>query len=123
MSNALVNLPDAQSYDVSSLPAFIAGGDCLPLELQHRFRQLFGVHPDEVCGMTEIMRCTARACIPATWRGAARRGADGFLWFAGRTKDIIIRGGSNTSPGEAYVALKPGAQATEADSINWTANK
>jgi acyl-CoA synthetase (AMP-forming)/AMP-acid ligase II len=73
MSNALVNLPDAQSYDVSSLPAFIAGGDCLPLELQHRFRQLFGVHPDEVCGMTEIMRCTARACIPATWRGAARR--------------------------------------------------
>jgi len=80
----------------------------------------------------------------------ARRDADGFLWFAGRIKDIIIRGGSNISPGEvedvlyahpavyeagvvgvpcselgqrvrAYVALKPGEQATERDLIEWTA--
>jgi acyl-CoA synthetase (AMP-forming)/AMP-acid ligase II len=68
---------------------------------------------------------------------------DGYYWFVGRKKDIIIRGGSNISPAEveealythsdvyeagvigipdpilgevvrAYVALKPGAQATEA---------
>ena len=82
----------------------------------------------------------------------ARQDADGFLWFAGRRKDIIIRGGSNISPGEvedvlyghpavyeagvvgipcselgqrvrAYVALKPGAQATEQNLIDWTAQK
>jgi long-chain acyl-CoA synthetase len=31
--------------------------------------------------------------------------ADGFLWFAGRSKDIIIRGGSNISPGEGEDVL------------------
>ena len=78
----------------------------------------------------------------------ARRDADGFLWFAGRAKDIIIRGGSNISPGEvedvlyahpavyeagvvgvpcselgqrvrAYVALKPGARTTDKELIAW----
>jgi acyl-CoA synthetase (AMP-forming)/AMP-acid ligase II len=77
-----------------------------------------------------------------------RRDADGYYWFAGRIKDIIIRGGSNISPGEvedvlythpavyeagvvgvpcaelgqrvrAYVALKPGARATAAELIAW----
>ena len=78
----------------------------------------------------------------------ARRDDDGFYWFVGRCKDIIIRGGSNISPAEiedvlyrhpavyeagvvglpdpelgqkvrAYVALKPGIEATEADLIAW----
>ena len=82
----------------------------------------------------------------------ARRDEDGFYWFAGRAKDIIIRGGSNISPGEvedvlythpavyeagvvgvpcrelgqrvrAYVALKPGAQATDRDLMDWAATK
>ena len=35
----------------------------------------------------------------------ARRDADGFLWFAGRATDIIIRGGSNISPGEVEDVL------------------
>src|SRR3954468_24316503 len=77
-----------------------------------------------------------------------RYDADGYLWFAGRAKDIIIRGGSNISPGEvedalythpavyeagvvgvpckefgqrvrAYVALKPRMQATDQDLMAW----
>ena len=36
----------------------------------------------------------------------ARRDADGYLWFAGRTKDVIIRGGSNISPGEVENVLR-----------------
>ena len=81
---------------------------------------------------------------------SARRDEDGYLWFAGRIKDIIIRGGSNISPGEveevlyahpavyeaavvgvpcgelgqrvrAYVALKPGTQATDRDLTDWAA--
>lgn len=35
----------------------------------------------------------------------ARRDPDGFYWFAGRKKEIIIRGGSNISPQEVEAAL------------------
>lgn len=35
----------------------------------------------------------------------ATRDADGFYWFAGRKKEIIIRGGSNISPQEVEAAL------------------
>jgi long-chain acyl-CoA synthetase len=78
----------------------------------------------------------------------ARRDDDGFYWFIGRSKDIIIRGGSNISPGEvedvlyahptvyeagvvgvpdpelgervrAHVSLKSGCEATERDLIAW----
>ena len=34
-----------------------------------------------------------------------RRDADGYLWFEGRVKQIIIRGGSNISPQEVEEAL------------------
>jgi long-chain acyl-CoA synthetase len=34
-----------------------------------------------------------------------RRDADGFYWFAGRVKQIIVRGGSNISPQEVEEAL------------------
>ncbi len=34
-----------------------------------------------------------------------RRDKDGFLWFEGRRKEIIIRGGSNLSPQEVETAL------------------
>ena len=34
-----------------------------------------------------------------------RRDADGFFWFEGRLKEIIVRGGSNISPQEVEEAL------------------
>jgi long-chain acyl-CoA synthetase len=34
-----------------------------------------------------------------------RRDADGFYWFAGRKKEIVIRGGSNISPQEVEAVL------------------
>lgn len=210
MINALINHPDAASCDLGSLKAFMGGGDCVPLDMQNRFRDLFGVVVDELCGMTEVMYCNqpldrgqrragsigkpfgdvrirledasgnevpdgevgeivvqSGAVTLGYWndpesthfalRGGAmhsgdlaRRDEDGFLWFAGRAKDIIIRGGSNISPGEvedvlythpavyevgvvgvpcpelgqrvrAYVALRPGARATETELIDWAA--
>jgi long-chain acyl-CoA synthetase len=210
MINALINYPDAASYDMSSLKAFAGGGDCVPLEMQNRFRELFGVVVDELCGMTEVMYCNQPVNLgqrrsgsigkpfgdvrirledeegnevpdgsvgeivvysgavtlgywndPDNTRAAlrgggmhsgdlARRDEDGFLWFMGRAKDIIIRGGSNISPGEvedalythpavyevgvvgvscselgqrvrAYVALRPGAQATDRELMDWAA--
>ena len=210
MINALVNYPDAGSYDLGSLKMFMGGGDCVPIELQKRFKDLFGVVVDELCGMTEVMYCNQPVNLgqrrpgsvgkpfgdvrirledpdgnevpdgevgeivvhsaavtlgywndPENTRAAlrgggmhtgdlARRDADGFIWFAGRSKDIIIRGGSNISPGEvedvlyahpavyeagvvgvpcnelgqrvrAYVALRPGANATDKELIAWAA--
>jgi long-chain acyl-CoA synthetase len=35
----------------------------------------------------------------------ARCDVDGFYWFAGRKKEIIIRGGSNVSPQEVEAVL------------------
>lgn len=78
----------------------------------------------------------------------ARRGPDGYYYFAGRRKEIIIRGGSNISPQEveavlyehsavseagvigcpdavwgeavvAYVALRPGRTVTESELISF----
>lgn len=210
--NALINCPDAASYDLSSLRLFHSGGDCVPVEMQKRFHALFGVNVDEICGMTEVIYTMqpyyARERRPGSigkpigdvqirlqdasgqdvgpgeigemiihsgavtlgyWADVdstsaalrnggmntgdlARRDADGFLWFAGRSKDIIIRGGSNISPGEvedvlyahpaifeasvigvpdnelgqrvrAYVTLKPGTHATAAELIAWAAQK
>ncbi|HWU54101.1 MAG TPA: AMP-binding protein [Rhizomicrobium sp.] len=212
MMNALINYPDAQNHDLSSLLMFVSGGDCVPLELQNRFRELFGVTVDELCGMTEVMYCNQPVSLgqrrpgsigkpfgdvrirledadgnevpagevgeivahsgavtlgywndPENTKAALKGGGmhtgdlawrdgDGFLWFAGRSKDIIIRGGSNISPGEvedvlythpavyeagvvgvpcselgqrvrAYVALKPGAQATDRDLMDFAAGK
>ena len=78
-----------------------------------------------------------------------RRDSDGFFWFEGRLKQIIIRGGSNISPLEveaalyrhpavfeagvvgnpdslygevpvAFIALRPGMQATEREILDHT---
>jgi long-chain acyl-CoA synthetase len=150
--------------DVSSLRTVVAGGDTVPVALQGRFHDLFGIEVREVYGMTEtapvtlnpsaairtgsigpavsevairlvnldgsdvgvgetgeILVCSAGNCV-GYWNdptGTARlldegwlrtgdlasRDSDGYYWFKGRLKQLIIRGGSNISPQEVEEAL------------------
>ncbi len=164
MYQALVDHPAAAQYSLRSLRTCIGGGDAVPIALQQRFRNTFGVALLEGCGMTEVIPFTlnmpgahrpgsiGRACPGMTIRlvddagrdvtpGAvgeilvrsdaamigywlepeitavtladgyvhtgdlARIDDDGYYWFMGRKKEIIIRGGSNISPLEVEEAL------------------
>jgi long-chain acyl-CoA synthetase len=150
--------------EVSSLRAWVAGGDAVPVTLQDRFQRHFGIPLLEGYAMSEsvVITCNrpetlrpgsmGRPCetvelrvvdfsgnvlphnqlgelevrSPANcvgyWQDEAatvatlrdgwlrtgdlvRRDAEGFVWFAGRRKEVIIRGGSNISPQEVEEAL------------------
>jgi long-chain acyl-CoA synthetase len=164
MLQALVDHPRAGQYSLRSLRTCIGGGDAVPVALQERFRERFGIDILEGCGMTEVIPFTlnvpgahrpgsiGKACPGMTIRlvddagrdvapgtvgeiwvaseGAmigywqeqeisaativdgfvrtgdlARVDEDGFYWFMGRKKEIIIRGGSNISPLEVEEVL------------------
>jgi long-chain acyl-CoA synthetase len=150
--------------DASSLRTVIAGGDTVPVALQQRFHDLFGIGVREAYGMTETVPVTLNpsaairtgsigpaaskvairlvdlhGCdVPAGETGEilarspancvgywndpaattrlfdngwlhsgdlASRDNDGYYWFKGRLKQLIIRGGSNISPQEVEEAL------------------
>ena len=150
--------------DVGSVRLCLAGGDTVPVTLQQRFRELFGISVRELFGMTETVPVTciregeprtgsigptldlidARVADPlgglvpdgrigelqvqspancvgywadpentaATFLDGwlrtgdlVKRDADGYYWFEGRVKQIIVRGGSNISPQEVEEAL------------------
>ena len=164
MLQALVDHPRAGEYSLRSLRTCIGGGDAVPVALQERFHERFGVDILEGCGMTEVIPFTLNVpgahrpgsigqCCPGMsirlvddagcdvspgavgeilvasdaamigyWRepeisaativdGYVRTGDlarvddDGFYWFMGRKKEIIIRAGSNISPLEVEEAL------------------
>jgi long-chain acyl-CoA synthetase len=150
--------------DVASLRTVLVGGDSVPLSLQRRFQELFGMPLQEFYGMTEggfisinprhairggsmgipisvvqirivdpagndvadgetgeIALRSPLACEgywndPQSTAALLRNGwlhtgdlgyrdAEGALWFRGRTKQIIVRAGSNISPQEVEEAL------------------
>ncbi len=64
-------------------------------------------HPGMAIGYWRNPEATAKA-IRDGWLytgDLAFRDDDGFYWFAGRTKEVIVRGGSNVSPQEVEGAL------------------
>jgi long-chain acyl-CoA synthetase len=150
--------------NLSTMRNIVAGGDTVPIPLQQRVKESFGVNIREVYGMTEAVPITLNpsgtvragsigtevandsirivdsqgcdvepgdigeivVCSPANCIGywsdteatarlfeggwlhtgdLASRDADGYYWFKGRLKQIIIRGGSNISPQEVEEAL------------------
>jgi long-chain acyl-CoA synthetase len=164
MLNLVVEEQARSPRDVSSLRTVLAGGDTVPVALQRRFRDLFGIEVREVYGLTEtapvtlnpsaairtgsigpaasevairlvnldgsdvavgetgeILVRSAANCV-GYWNDPtgtaslvdegwlrtgdlATRDSDGYYWFKGRLKQLIIRGGSNISPQEVEEAL------------------
>jgi long-chain acyl-CoA synthetase len=148
--------------DVASLRRFLAGGDSVPLAMQQRALELFGLRVHEVYGLSEGVPLTANqvgGIVPGSlgravtelrivdstgrdvpdgtageiaargpnncvgyWNDPtataellrdgwlytgdlAERDTDGYYWFRGRLKQIIIRAGSNISPQEVEEIL------------------
>ena len=63
--------------------------------------------PSVMTGYWEDPGSTAAAFVDRRLRTGdlGRRDGDGYLWFEGRIKEIIIRGGSNIAPGEVEDVL------------------
>ena len=114
--------------DVSNLRGCLVGGDAAPLTLHQKYRDLFSVPlyesigwrarhaawanlspaarpPLLITGRTRKLPpklCAMAGYIPEIWSAKTK---DGYLWFAGRLKQIIIRGGSNVAPQEVEEAI------------------
>jgi long-chain acyl-CoA synthetase len=160
----VVNEQVQKPRNISSLKTVLGAGDSVPLNLQERFAEVFGVQLQEAIGMTEtfptafnpkgamrpgslgtatpgveigIIDADGRhlpdgetgemairspvnclgywndpAATDALLRGGwlhsgdlATRDADGYFWFKGRMKQIIVHGGSNVSPQEVEEVL------------------
>jgi long-chain acyl-CoA synthetase len=52
--NDLVNCPEAGAYNVRSLNFCFSAGEAIPVAIQERFKNLFGIEITEGCGMTEL---------------------------------------------------------------------
>jgi len=58
MFNDIINQPDADEFDFSSLRFVNSGGSSLPLEVLERFEELYGVQLNEGYGLTETSPVT-----------------------------------------------------------------
>jgi long-chain acyl-CoA synthetase len=58
MYNDLVNQPDAEAFDLSSVRFANSGGSSLPIEVMRRFEELYGVDLFEGYGLTETSPVT-----------------------------------------------------------------
>ena len=164
MVHAIAEEQARKPRDATSLRALSSGGDSVPVSLQERVQDLFGVALQELHGMTEAAvliwnpksairpgslgvvmpgvdarivdlndcdvpdgeigeiavrypgNCigywndtqATEALLRHGWLHTgdlASRDGDGYYWFQGRKKEIIIRGGSNISPQEVEEAL------------------
>lgn len=161
----LVNHPEINKCDFSSLRLCMAGGDKVPKKLHESFQERTGVALTEQCGSSEVGAYAlnppfgrkklgsiglpmygAQVCVvdekgddigvgeigeivvssplmmDGYWNDTAltrqtlhngwvrtgdlgRFDDDGYLWFMGRKKDTIVRGGSNVSPLEVESIL------------------
>ena len=103
MYTAMLNAPDAQSYDVSSLRTCVSGGSAMPVEVMRNFEETFGCVVLEGYGLSEtspvasfnqphLERKPGSIGVPV--RGVEMRvfDDDGAEVEIGEVGEIVIRG-------------------------------
>ena len=103
MYTAMLNAPDAQSYDVSSLRTCVSGGSAMPVEVMRNFEETFGCVVLEGYGLSEtspvasfnqphLERKPGSIGVPV--RGVEMRvfDDDGAEVETGEVGEIVIRG-------------------------------
>ena len=106
--NDLVTCPEAGQYNLRSLNFCFSAGEAIPVAIQERFRQIFGLEITEGCGMTELQIYSmnppyGRKRIGSIGRPIADmemsliddRGSP--ITTAGKIGEMIVRGGSMTA--------------------------
>jgi long-chain acyl-CoA synthetase len=89
MYNALVNFPELDKYNLSSLRVCICGAASMPVEVQRRFEKLTGAHIAEAYGLSEA---TTGVCANPLF-GDNRLGMIGLPWPDVEVKVVDAEGG------------------------------
>ncbi len=103
---ALINNPDIQNYDLSSIEACLSGAAPLPLEVQQRFEQLTGGKLVEGYGLTE----TSPVAISTPIWGKRKEGSIGIPWPDTEAVVLSAETGEFAEPGEVGEIMIRGPQ-------------
>jgi acyl-CoA synthetase (AMP-forming)/AMP-acid ligase II len=106
--NDLVSCPEAGRYDIRSLNFCFSAGEALPVAIQERFKQIFGMEITEGCGMTELQIYSMNPPYGEKKTGSIGRSVIGMeisliddsgrpISKPGEIGEIIVRGGSMTA--------------------------
>jgi long-chain acyl-CoA synthetase len=106
--NDLLNVPEGNRYDLRSLTFCFSAGEAIPVAVQDRFKQIFGIEITEGCGMTELQVYSMNSPYGQKKIGSIGRAIAGIeisliddsghlVTKAGETGELIVRGGSMTA--------------------------
>lgn len=106
--NDLLNVPEANRYNLQSLTFCFSAGEAIPVAVQERFEQMFGIEITEGCGMTELQIYSMNSPYGPKKIGSIGRAiagmeisliddSGGLITKAGETGELIVRGGSMTA--------------------------
>jgi long-chain acyl-CoA synthetase len=106
--NDLLNCPEANRYNLQSLKFCFSAGEAIPVAVQERFKERFGIEITEGCGMTELQIYSMNSPYGQKKIGSIGRAIAGMeislmddsghlITKAGEIGELIVRGGSMTA--------------------------
>ncbi|WP_216828874.1 long-chain-fatty-acid--CoA ligase [Alkalihalobacterium elongatum] len=103
---ALINNPEIQNYDLSSIEVCLSGAAPLPLEVQQKFEKLSGGKLVEGYGLTE----TSPVAIATPIWGKRKEGSIGIPWPDTEAAVLSAETGEIAGPGEVGEIMVRGPQ-------------